>query len=224
MGVIYERLKPYINEEYIKFVEKLNPDGKKSLGIKTPILKDIAKSLASENCIDIIKEECLYLEETITLGLMIGYIKDFKTAFKAFDMFIPHIDSWASCDQSIANFKAIKKHKNEYLSLIEKYRYSKNEYEVRAVLVSLLFHYCEYEYKDLILDVINTSYINTYYTRMACAWLICEMMIKMRDFTLSHINDFKVDAWTINKAISKMHDSYRISDEDKILLNNYKRK
>ena len=41
--------------------------------------------------------------------------------------------------------------------------------------------------------------------------------------TLNYLKDSKLNSFVINKAISKCRDSYRINNEDKKLLLNYKR-
>ena len=50
---------------------------------------------------------------------------------------------------------------------------------------------------------------------MAIAWLVCELMIYNRDKTLKYLEHNKLNKFTINKAISKCRDSYRVSKEDK---------
>jgi len=58
---------------------------------------------------------------------------------------------------------------------------------------------------------------------MAEAWLICELYIKYPEKTRQFIKNNKLNKFTQNKAISKIHDSYRVSDEEKNMLNGYKR-
>ena len=57
---------------------------------------------------------------------------------------------------------------------------------------------------------------------MAIAWLVCELMIYNREKTLKYLEYHNLNKFTINKAISKCRDSYRISKEDKELLLKYK--
>ena len=59
---------------------------------------------------------------------------------------------------------------------------------------------------------------------MAEAWLVCEIYIKYPDECKLFIADNKLNKFTQNKAISKIRDSYRVSKEDKEILNNYKKK
>ena len=57
---------------------------------------------------------------------------------------------------------------------------------------------------------------------MAIAWLVCELMIYNRDKTLKYLEHNKLNKFTINKAISKCRDSYRVSKEDKEFILRYK--
>ena len=75
------------------------------------------------------------------------------------------------------------------------------------------------EFKDIIEEV-NNSY---YYTKMAIAWLLCELMIKYRTKLLNYLKESNLDDFTINKGIQKMRESFRVSDSDKEYLLKFKR-
>jgi hypothetical protein len=62
-----------------------------------------------------------------------------------------------------------------------------------------------------------------YYVNMINAWLICELFIKKREETIEFLKDNKLNKFTINKAISKCRDSYRVSKEDKEMLLKFKK-
>jgi hypothetical protein len=59
---------------------------------------------------------------------------------------------------------------------------------------------------------------------MAIAWFVAEAYANNREDTLEYINKSKLDNWTFNKAIQKIRESYRVSKEDKEMLNKMKRK
>ena len=59
---------------------------------------------------------------------------------------------------------------------------------------------------------------------MAEAWLVSFMFVKHRDETLEYMKNNKLNKFTYNKAISKIHDSYRVKKEDKEYLNSLRRK
>ena len=57
---------------------------------------------------------------------------------------------------------------------------------------------------------------------MAQAWLICDLYIKYPKETLKFIKQNNLNKFTHNKAINKIHDSFRVSKEDKEYLNRLK--
>ena len=59
---------------------------------------------------------------------------------------------------------------------------------------------------------------------MAEAWLLCEMYIKFPKETKTFIQKNNLNKFTHNKAISKIHDSYRVSKEEKEYLNTLRKK
>ena len=62
-----------------------------------------------------------------------------------------------------------------------------------------------------------------YYVNMAVAWLISECFVKFRDITMPLFENNNLNKFIINKAISKCRDSYRVSEEDKELLIQYRK-
>ena len=57
---------------------------------------------------------------------------------------------------------------------------------------------------------------------MAIAWLLSVCFIKYRANTLELLKSKKLSPFVQNKTISKIRESYRVSDEDKELVNKLK--
>lgn len=107
-----EYLSTIKDETYSKFHFKLLKNDKiKVIGIRTPILKEIAKKIAKTGYLEFIKlNKHKYYEETILHGLVVTYLKiDFNESIKLFEEYIKYIDNWASCDIIISNYKLFKK-------------------------------------------------------------------------------------------------------------------
>ncbi len=217
-----EEIRAYRNEKNSLFIKRIIPNCKPCLGLYTKDLKSIAKKLVQEKKFSFLEEMHEYYDEDLIHVLMITYIKDYDVMFFYLEKAIPLINNWAMCDQLVMNLKIVKKHKEKILKILERYRYSSNEYEVRFVLIMLLSHYCELEYKNYIFDVINTCFKDAYYIKMGIAWLLCECMIKMKEETLSYLYKTDLEDWIINKAIQKMVESSRITSEEKEFLKSLK--
>ena len=63
-----------------------------------------------------------------------------------------------------------------------------------------------------------------YYVKMGVAWAISIFYIKQPQLTLSLLQENNLDDFTYNKAIQKIRESFRVSKEDKEMLNGLKRK
>ncbi|MCR5787336.1 MAG: DNA alkylation repair protein, partial [Acholeplasmatales bacterium] len=107
---IREELKQNIDLKYKSFQSKLIPNITEStiLGVKTPILKAIAKKYASREDITLFLNDLphQYFEENQIHSFIISLNKDFNETIKLVESFLPYINNWATCDQ--LNPKAFK--------------------------------------------------------------------------------------------------------------------
>ncbi len=210
------------DENYKKFNEKLFKENINSIGIRMNTLKDIAKKI-DKKTIKLFKFK--YYEEKMIYGLYLGYLKiPFKDVLKEIDDFIIYNDNWAINDSTCSNLKIFKKNLDEGFIFINKYLKSKEPFKIRFALVLLLDYYINEEYIDKILTICNNITNDNYYVKMANAWLISMCYMKYQKKTYNFLLNNKLDDFTINKAISKIKDSYRVSKEDKLILNTLKRK
>lgn len=218
---IREYLEQNIDKEYLKFQSSLNVSN--MLGVRSPKLLEIAKYAIKDNSyIDFINEKHKYHEENIIHMYILSLIKDKEFVHKELDRIVPKIDNWAFCD-SLNKLKIIDKNREYFYDLIEKYKKSNKEFEIRFVIIMLLSHYVCDNYIDDILKIIEEVNNSYYYTKMAIAWLLCELMIKYRAKLLNYLKESNLDDFTINKGIQKMRESSRVSDSDKEYLLKFKR-
>lgn len=207
------------DETYKNFHFKLLKNDKINLiGIRTPLLKEIAKNISKTNYLEFIKlNKHKYYEETILHGLVITYLKiDFKESIELFNEYINYIDNWASCDIVISNFKTFKDNLELGLIYINNYLNNKNPWINRVGIVLLLNYYINDSYIDKILNICNNIKTSDYYVKMANAWLISMCLIKYYDKTYNFLLNNNLDDWTHNKAIQKSIESYRIKNKEEI--------
>ena len=194
------------------------------IGIRTPIMKEIAKEISKGDIIEFLENtKDKYYEEVLIKGLVISKIKDEEVFYKYFKKHIPKIDNWALCDSFCNSIKIVRKYKDKYFSEAVKMALSKKEFESRVGLVMILSHFVSFENLEVIFDTLNKIDSDKFYINMAEAWLLCDMYIKYPKETKVLIKKNNLNKFTQNKAISKIHDSYRVSDEDKKILNSYKK-
>lgn len=194
------------------------------IGVRTPTLKNIAKDIYKGNY----KEFLLlignsYYEESVIYAFVICNIKDIDESVKYLEIYKNMIDNWASCDLFCSSYKIVKKNKDYFYKFINDNISIDNSWIRRLCFVILLSYYVEEEYLDDIFKFCDRYNTSDYYVMMSVAWLISVCFVKYRDRTLEYIKNNKLDRTTINKAISKINDSYRVSNDDKIMLNKYKK-
>ena len=194
------------------------------IGIRIPIMRDIVKKIARSNIEEFLEyAQDKYYEEVMIQGLVISHIKDEKMFNKYFKFHINKIDNWALCDTFCSSIKIIEKYEEKYFTEAIKLALNKEEFISRIGLVMILNHFISQKNLDNIFDTLNKIQSDKYYINMAEAWLLCETYIKYPKETKRFLKKNSLNKFTQNKAISKIHDSYRVSKEEKLLLNMLKK-
>lgn len=217
-------LKTIKEEKYKEFHQSLVLNSKyEMLGIRLPIMRKIAKEISKSNIEEFLNiAEDNYYEEIMIQGLVISYIKDEQLFYKYHLKHVKKIDNWALCDTYCNSIKIVKKHEEKYFKESLKMSLNNDEFISRTGLIMILSHFINKNNLENIFAILNKIESDKYYVNMAQAWLLCEMFIKYREETLIFLEKHNLNKFTINKTISKIHDSYRVSKEDKEFINKYK--
>ena len=224
--IFLEYLKSLKDEKYKEFHSSLVLNSKyEMIGIRVPIMKNIAKQIAKTSNVEefLSYSQNKYYEEIMIQGLVISHIKDEKVFYKYFKNHIKKIDNWALCDTFCNVIKIVEKYENKYFDEMIELSLSNKEFISRVGIVTILSHFINEKNLDTIFDTLNKIESDKFYINMAEAWLVCEMYIKFSKETKKFIEKNKLNKFTQNKSISKIHDSYRVSKEEKELLNKYKK-
>ncbi|HCY06217.1 MAG TPA: hypothetical protein DHS57_02785 [Erysipelotrichaceae bacterium] len=216
-------LKSLENKEKIERSKIITKTTLPVLGINNPTLKAIANDIYKNdflNFLDLMIWD--YYENTIINGYLINKIKDFNTFKHYLDIYSKKVDNWASCD--VLKFN-VKNNEESFFNLSLEYSQSNLPF-VRRIGMYILFDFIINDnYINKIFHQLDTfTYEEHYYVNMMNAWLLCECFIKQRDLTLKYLNNHKLNTFTINKAIQKCRESYRVNKEDKELLLKYKKR
>lgn len=220
-------------EEYYWFSQTLIGDEKsctweqkivntklKCFGKTSDKAKKIVKEIKKGNFVSFIDnlEIKTHLDSLIS-AYLISIIKDFEVFEQKLDRYVETIDNWASCDT--LNFS-----KKDYVKLSilsKKYLKSKKPF-VRRVGINIYFELIKEEkYLDEVFVLLNSlKDEKEYYVNMCASWLLCECFVKYKEKTFGFFRNNSTNAFIINKAISKCHDSFRILSEDKNELQKYR--
>ncbi len=159
--------------------------------------------------------------ETSILGKLISKIKDFDTFSKYLTIYANKADNWATCDclKLRINDKNKEQYYNYSLSLLKS-----NKPFVKRIGLNIIMYLLNFEeYLDDIFVILNSfKEEDHYYVNMMLAWIVSVCFVKHRDKTMHFLNDHNLNKFVINKAISKCHDSYRVSAEDKEMLKSFR--
>ena len=194
------------------------------IGIRVPIMREIAKNIAKGDIAGFLRyAQNNYYEEVMIQGLVISHIRDENIFYDYFLKFISQIDNWAICDSFCSSIKIVRKYEEKYFPKALEMALNSHEFVSRVGLVIILNHFISEENLNDIFDVLNKINSDKFYINMAEAWLICEMYIKHPKETENFLKKNNLNKFTQNKALSKIHDSYRVSDISKKRLSEYKR-
>lgn len=221
------RLESLAEETYKEFSQSLIPGSREILGVRIPALRLLAKEIAKGDWQDYLNNAVDDSFEEVNLqGFVIGYAKaDWNTLLPYIKVYVEKINDWSLCDGFCATLKVARKYKDDCKSLLRSYSTIAEEFKQRFVAVMLMNYYLEPEDMNETLTMLDSLKHPGYYCKMGVAWAIATAMAKQREVTMEYFLSERctLDDFTYNKAIQKMIESYRISEEDKNFLRTQKR-
>ncbi len=223
---IKERILNLAEEDYQKFHSKLVPGENKILGVRLPLLRNLAKEIAKgdwRTYLDTSEEE--YYEEIMLKGLVIGSAKaDLNEILDHVAQFVPKITNWAVCDSFCTGLKIAKKHPPIIWDFIQHYLKSDKEFELRFAVIMMLAYFITDEYIDEVLSRLDQICHEGYYVKMGVAWAISVCFVKYTKETMIYLHNNHLDDFTFNKSLQKIIESNRVDQETKALIRKMKRK
>lgn len=226
MKNIREKLFELADEQYRKFSANLIPDTHNIIGVRLPLLKNLAKEIAKGDWREYIAAAPSdYHEEILLKGLVLGYAKgEIKEILSYIENFVPSIKNWAVCDSFCTALKFTKKHREVIWKFLQPYLASSSEYEIRFGVVMLLAYYVDEVYIDQVLAQLNRISHDGYYVKMAVAWTLSVCYVKFPEQTMDLLKHNMLDDVTYNKTLQKIIESNRVDKDTKQLMRNMKRK
>ena len=214
---IRKELEKQADKKFQKFTAALIPNINNVLGVRTPVLRKMAKELyISGEYAGMFEASSWYMEENMLKAMIIGLLKKpIKEVLSYVQDFVPTIDNWAVCDCFCCSFKITKDNLNLVWDFLQPYFKSKKEFEIRFAYVMLLNYYLVDDYIDKVLKLVDEFKDDRYYAQMAVAWLVSICYIKYPNKTEKYLKKSKLDTWTYNKSIQKICESLKIDKETK---------
>lgn len=226
LQAILLRLEEAADPTYRDFSKSLLPQtGGEILGVRIPVLRQIAKDLAKQDYTAFLQSaqgETLFELEMLR-GLVIAYAPcTAKERMELLRAFVPTISNWSVCDSVAATLKDARKYPTVYWEFLHACLFRAGEYEVRFGVVMLMDHFLTKEYIHQVLECLEQVRHPGYYVKMGVAWALSFCYIQFPAETRSLLDRRVLDPWVQNKAIQKCRESYRVTPEDKQMLLAYK--
>ena len=188
------------------------------IAVPSPIVNNIIKEISKGNFLEFVNLWIwTYHTNTVIVGGLICKIKNFELMKSYLITYSQRADNWSTIDCLKFNFT--KENKSKFILFAKELLLSTYTFSRRLGLIILLKLCKDANYIDEILDL--SSSLKTeqeYYVNMANAWLLAECFIRYREKTLNALKNKSFNKFTINKAISKCRDSFRVTKEDKEML------
>lgn len=223
---VRQRLFEMQDESYRDFHTKLMPtvDKETVIGVRSPQVKKFAKEFYKsgdyESFLKSLPHE--YYEENNLHAALIGFEKDYDSAIKLLDEFLPFVNNWATCD--MMKISVFKKHLPELYTKIPDWLSSENPYAVRFGIKMLMDCFLGENFTAECAELVGAVSREEYYVKMMVAWYFATALAKNYDEVIPYLENNRLEKWTHNKAIQKSIESYRITDEQKKYLRTLKRK
>jgi 3-methyladenine DNA glycosylase AlkD len=208
------------DEKYSEFNKKIVNTQIKIIGVRSPDLGKIIKKLKKESIDPTLWPWHDYLEvDFLIASMMLSHLNNLESKYTFIGEFLKETDNWAVVDSLSGGFEV-----SDFsiaLKWIKKFSVSKYPFVRRFAYVHALNNFVHKEYLPDIFKVMKPD--EHYYVRMGQAWLLTECFLEDSKATEAFLKENPLDDWTINKAISKIHDSFRVDSETKEYLKKYRR-
>lgn len=210
---------------YQAFQKRIIKNDDTIIGVRTPILRKLAKQLLKEHGIKaytLVDGDCY--EERLLRGMIVANAKmPFSERVPYIKQQVEIINNWALCDLFCSDLKQVKQHKQEMLESIKIYLNSEKEYAIRFGVVMLLMYYIEDKYCAFAFAAFDRIKTDKYYVQMAIAWAISIYYITCKQQTLAYLEKHQLDDFTYQKALQKIIESKQVSEKEKEMFRKIKK-
>ncbi len=221
---IRNRLLELKDEKYKEFNSKLIPNVDKDqiIGIRSPILRNFAKSLSQQEIDDFLSTlPHKYMEENILHSMLISKISDYNECIDKLNEFLTYCGSWAEID-CISPKKAFKGHNEDLKKQAFIWQESNHEFTVRYGIKVFMDFFLDNNFNPKDAEKIAKINSDKMYINLMIAWYFATALAKQYDAVIAFFEVPCMNKWVHNKAIQKAIESFRVTDEHKAYLRTLK--
>ena len=208
------------DENYRQFNKKIVNTEIKIIGVRSPALGKIIKRLKKDAIDPTPWSWHDYLEvDFLIASMMLSHLDSNDKKYPFIEAFLKDTDNWAVVDSLSGGFSTDDFARAK--GWIERFSKSKYPFVRRFAYVHALNNFVQKDYLPTLFPIMKKD--EHYYVRMGQAWLLAECFLADPQATEDFLKETTLDDWTVNKAISKIHDSFRVDEVTKESLKKYRR-
>lgn len=222
---VRQELFEHQDKEYRKFLGKIIPNISydRIIGVRTPILKKMAKEIYNEKEVHIFLTSLphYYYEENQLHGKILNLEKDFDQAIEKVETLLPFMDNWALTDGLLP--KAFLNNPDPLFNYCKRWIQTGEEYIARYGVFLMMRIHLKGEKSEEAISFVSNIKVGEYYLKMMVSWFFAEALLYQEDLVFSLLEKNVLDTWIHNKAIQKARESRRTSIDLKEKLQKMKR-
>lgn len=214
---IKDFLTAHADARYAAFSASLSSGARRMTGVRLPVLRALAREIAKGDWRAYLEEAADdTFEEVMLQGFVTGMARmPFAEQTGRMAAYARKINDWALCDSPCASFRFVRERREEAWTFLIPYIYSADEFSQRFGMVMLLSHFVTDDFADRVLEACATVRPCGYYAETAVAWAVSACFAEYPDKTRPLLSGGRLDDGTQNKAVRKILDSFRVTEEDK---------
>lgn len=229
----------HVDPNYAAFMRPLVPtvDPRRLVGVRTPQLRKIARELYRRgDASDFMRSlPHVLFEENQVHAFAIGMEREYERAIELYDLFLPHVDNWATCDQ--LPVRVLAEQPARTLECARRWMSSEHGFTVRFGIGVLMRLFLDDLFEPRFAAMVAAARMSgsperpepesdAYYVDMMRAWYFAEALVRQPMAAWPYVERRDecalLDEWTRRKAIQKACESRRISVEAKERLRSFR--
>jgi 3-methyladenine DNA glycosylase AlkD len=220
---LVRRLSEYAEPSYALFSLKLQVSDRTIMGVRTPHLTTLARSLAKtegvQALLDFYSYESPSYEEVIVIYKLFGLLRLHPDeGLSLLVRLLPYNESWATNDTLAGSLSHLSQQDSTLYPFLLALLKSPHPYEQRLGIVSLMLHFLDAPTFDEVLDAWSKVESDHYYVIMALGWGYASAYCKNREKTLEYLQRGRLQESVRRKAIQKCIESRIPSEAEKHML------
>lgn len=212
------------DQKYREFNRGLLPGVENILGVRIPVLRNMAAEIMERGWRSFLDEDVVFHEEYILKAIVIANAEmSYKERLERTVDFLPHVDNWAICDLLCNDWRLASEGVGSLWNFCEDMMSSNDEFKMRTGAVMMLSKFLDDRHIDGVLKLLSESHNDGYYYKMGAAWALSYCYIDFQEVTEEVLSSGKLDREVQNLTVRKVCESRRADGELKKQVRTFKR-